>query len=127
MVKDILSTLGRTQVVAFFALLLISAVFCGSSLAWNTPAKYIVALSILKDGKIRFTLSDDGSDTSEFLCKTSGNARQWLIISACRAGDLQCLASVNRMASALISAKLNHRKVHVQNGSCSVTEIALKP
>lgn len=105
------------------------AITSSPALAWNTAAKYVVALSIHKNGQVRFTLSDASAPigAAEFECKSSGSNRQWLIIAPCGSGDLQCLAAVNRMTSVLISAKLNSRRVHVQNDDCDVTEVALKP
>lgn len=101
--------------------------FSTKSLAWNTPAKYVVSLSIQKSGVVAFTLSETNTIPAEFECKPSGNSRQWLKILPCDTGDLQCMASVNRMTSLLLSAKINFRKVHVHNDNCVVKSVALKP
>lgn len=105
---------------------LIACLFTTSASAWNLSARGINALSFDKSGKILFTLFDSGMSGPEFLCGTVAN-RQWFFISACSTADSACLASVNRMASMLLSAKLAGKQVHVQRNGCEVTETALKP
>lgn len=96
--------------------------------AWNLPAMEIIAISIKKSGEVLFVLRDSKNPTKDFQCKKpSQNRSQWLIIRPCPADNLQCLASVNRMTSTLVAAKMTNKKVHVQNNNCDVTEVSLKP
>ncbi len=109
-------------ILTIVALLLLS----GSVYAWNLSAMNINALRFQKDGRIQFTLFDSGASGTEFECGT-GSRRQWFYVSECSGSNAQCLASANRIASMLLSAKLAGKKVHVQRSGCEVTEVALKP
>jgi hypothetical protein len=105
---------------------LIACLFTNSASAWNLSARGINALQFEKSGKIVFTLFENGMSGPEFLCGTGANS-QWFYVSACSAADSVCLASVNRMASMLLSAKLAGKQVHVLRNNCEVTAAALKP
>ena len=96
-----------------------------AAFAWNTPAMNTNALQIETNGGIRFTLFDHANPGQEFSCGRGDS--KWLVISACGANDLQCMAAVNRMTSMLITAKATQKKMHVQNNHCDVTQVALKP
>ena len=93
--------------------------------AWNLDAKHINALQFLKTGRIEFTLLESGTAEPEFRC--SPDSQWFYITSFCPAGDQVCLASVNRMGSLLLAAKLSRTPVHVQRSGCEVTAVALKP
>ena len=107
-------------------LVLMACVSTSSVYAWNLGAKGINALRFEKSGRIYFTLFNKGMSGAEFLCGT-GARKQWFFVNACGATDSACLASVNRMASMLLSAKLAGKLIHVQRNGCEVTETALKP
>lgn len=109
--------------MALLALIPTVAAFGG----WNLGAKVISALSFNKNGRIEFTLFEEGSSGEEFKCSPGSAREQWFYITACSAGDTACLASVNRMASMLLAAKLSGRAVHVQRNNCEVTDVNLKP
>ncbi len=116
------------------------------AIAWNLEAMQINALKFKKDGTIQFTLFEPGS-SNEFLCSAGpvdspGSGSQWFMIPACqrqirgeKAGRTfvfpedfdKCSASVERMASMLLAAKLAGRPVHVQRNGCRVSEVAMKP
>lgn len=92
--------------------------------AWNLPAKNVNALRFEKNGRILFTLFDNGPGSAEFQCGTGANS-QWFYIVACT--EAMCVSRVNRMASMLLAAKVAGKRVHVQRSNCVVTEVALKP
>lgn len=104
------------------------SLLAGTAMAWNLPAKQVNALSFMKNGTIRFTLLEPGASNGEFICSGSNNV--WFRIAACTDKDTDtagCLASVERMGSMLLAAKLAGRPVHVQRNGCRVTEVAMKP
>lgn len=92
--------------------------------AWNLNAMHVNALRFDKNGKISFTMFEEGNSGNEFKCQ---GAQQWFEISACSTSNQICIESVNRMTSMLLSAKMAGRAVHVQHNNCQVTETALKP
>jgi len=94
-------------------------------LAWNLSAKFVNALEFEKSGVVKFTLFEEGSTGDEFKCNSANS--QWFVIERCDVNDQQCLASVQRMGSMLLAAKLSGTRVHVQNNECNVTEVAVKP
>jgi hypothetical protein len=97
-----------------------------SARAWNLDAKHINALEFFRDGRITFTLFDAGASGPEFRC---AGGVQWFFVRACGTGvtAAECLASVQRMGSMLLAAKLSGKQVFVERSACEVTRVALKP
>lgn len=112
------------RVYVLTAVITLLALAAPPALSWNLGARHINALRYEKSGRILFTLFDSGTSGAELQCQTNN---QWFVISACPSNDAGCIASVNRMGSALLAAKLGGRPVHVQRSGCEVTEVALKP
>ena len=100
-----------------------------AALGWNTAAMPIDAVEFLRDGSIRFKLFDPSGSGKNFYCDGSAT---WMVVPACESGDSGCLAAVDRMASALLAAKVAGRAVHVERGTapgkaCEVSAVALDP
>ena len=107
------------------ALLILMA--AGASRGWIGPARHVNALSFFKDGRVEFTLFESGTTGNEFHCAPGTTRPQWFVITPCTDQDASCLASVDRMASMLLAAKLSGKAVHIGWTDCEVTEVALKP
>lgn len=103
---------------------LVLALLAPLALAWNLEARYINALIFDKNGEISLTLFQDGKSGDELECE-KGNV--WFEIAACEAEDAVCIASVNRMSSMLLAAKMAGKPIHLERNGCLVTQTGLKP
>lgn len=113
------------KILNISTILLVLALVSAPAHAWNQKARYISALSFDVNGKIKFTLFENGKSGAEQMCRTDD---PWFDVQGCTSPNAtSCVDYADRIANMLMNAKLAGKAVHVHQVTCTVFEVALKP